>query len=152
MIQSLLHRPGRDLVELDAPDVGVLVLEQRGHMPGDGLAFAVGVRGQVHGVGLPRLGAQLLDHLLLALDDLVVGLEAMFLIHPKAGLGQVPDVAHGGGHVEILAKYPANGFHFRRRLDDDQFFSHNAILVNHPFLCWQVCKRCHFIQRTQEYL
>jgi hypothetical protein len=98
VLQGLAHGPRGDLVELDAAYGLALVLDELGHVPGDGLALAVGVRREVDVVGLGRGAGQPLHDLFLAADDAVFGLEGV-LVHAK-GLGrQVAHVAHGGLHA-----------------------------------------------------
>ena len=52
-----------------------VALDLLGDVPGDRLAFAIGVGREVDGLDLARGLADLAEDLLLALDDLVLGLE-----------------------------------------------------------------------------
>ncbi len=63
-------------------------------MPGDGLALAVGVGGQVDGLGALGCPLDLLDHLRLALGNLVGGGEIALDINSQLVRGQVAHVAH----------------------------------------------------------
>ena len=65
----------RDLVDQDALDVRVDVLDLLGDVPRDRLTFAIGIGREVDGLVLARRLADLRDDLLLALDDLVDRLE-----------------------------------------------------------------------------
>ena len=51
--------------------------ELLGDVPGDGLAFAIGVGRQQHALGPLGRALDLGEHLLLAVDDLVLGLEVV---------------------------------------------------------------------------
>src|SRR5207245_6075134 len=100
-----LHAAARDLV-LD--------------VPGDGLAFAIGVGGEQHAIGVLRRRLQLGDHLLLALDDLVDRLEAVLDVHAHLGLRQVHDVAHRGLHRVAGPQVFLDRLRLRGGLDHDQ--------------------------------
>jgi hypothetical protein len=74
---------GRDLVELDAV-VGLAVERHRlEQVPGDGLALAVGVSGEVDGAGLPGGLLQPLDDVLLVLGDDVFRREVVLDVDPE---------------------------------------------------------------------
>ena len=120
VLERLLHRPLRDLVEQDAVDLGALDPELLGKVPADGLALAVGVGGDVEGLGLLGRPLQLVQHLLLGGQHAVVGLEPALLIHAQLRLGQVPHVAHGGLHDEPRIQIFLDGLHLRRGFDHHQ--------------------------------
>ena len=131
--QGLLHGVGRDFVELNAFDRLGLALQKLGHVPGYGLPFAVGVWRKVGDVGLGGLVLQGADNLLLAGDDVVLRLEAVGLVHAKGAGRQVAHVADAGLHGVGRAKDLAYGLHLGRRLDDDQFFSHELLHWGVPY-------------------
>ena len=110
-----------DLVKGDP--VGLLGVDAQevGQVPADGLALPVRVGGQEDAVGLFGLGFELLDEFLLALDVDVLGRIAVLHINAELGGGQVPDVAHAGRHLVILAQIFADGFRLGRRFHNNQF-------------------------------
>ncbi len=112
-----------DLVELDAVhgDALHLALQRRLQVPGDGLALAVGVGGQVHLRRAFGLGLQLFDHILLFGGDHVARLKIMFDVHAHAVGRQVADVAHRSLHGVAPAQETAHRARLGRRLDDDHF-------------------------------
>ena len=63
---------------------------------------------------------ELVEHLLLALDDLVLGLEAVLHVHAHLALGQVLDVAHGGLHRVAGAQVLLDGLRLGGRLHHHQ--------------------------------
>src|SRR5439155_15976813 len=58
VLEGLLDRGRSDLVEGDAPKLGLRDLDEVGEVPGDGLAFAVEVGGEPDMVGGLRLAAE----------------------------------------------------------------------------------------------
>jgi hypothetical protein len=110
--QGLFDRLGRDLVELDALEVGVGPFDDFGHVPGDGLALAVGVRGQVYGIGRLGCGFEFADDLGLAGDDLILRREVVLLVHAEGLGGQIPHVPHGRFHFVTAAQKLLDGFYF----------------------------------------
>src|SRR5207245_2701640 len=86
--------------------------------------FAVGVGGQVDGGRVPRRRLQLLDHLLARGQDFVLGLEALLDVDAERLLGQVPDMAHGGLHLEVPPEILVDRLGLRRRLDDHEVLGH----------------------------
>src|SRR5699024_5215370 len=109
MGHALLDPLFGDLVERDPVGLGGVDAQKVGQVPADGLAFPVGVGGQQDAVGLFGLGLELLDEFFLPLDIDVLGRIAVLDINAKLGSGQVPDVAHAGRHLVILAQVFANG-------------------------------------------
>ena len=91
-----------------------------GHVPGDGLALAVRVGGEVDGGG--RLGGLLEvgQGLGLALDGDVLGLEITLDVDAELAGRQIPEMADGGPHVVAGAEVLADGLGLGGRLDDDQ--------------------------------
>ena len=73
-----------DFVEHYALVTTVITTNGLTQVPGDGFPFAVQVGCEVDGVGILGQTAQLLDHLLLAGKDFVLGLPAMLWIHAHA--------------------------------------------------------------------
>ncbi len=99
-----------EVVEEDAPDHFFLA-DLLGDVPGDGLAFAVRVRGEED---LLRSGRRLLefgDHLLLAVHDQIGGFESLFGIDPEVVFREVLDVTDGGPDIILRAEVFADGFH-----------------------------------------
>jgi hypothetical protein len=70
---------------------------------------------------------QLLEHLLLAGDDLVRLLKAVLDVDPEL-LGQVFDVPLRGDHLEPRAQVFLDRLGLRGRLDDDERLSHQVLL------------------------
>ena len=100
--------------------VGLVVrnAQQFFQMPGNGLSFPVRVGGQIDPLALSRRLLEVLDDLLLALDGLIVRLEAVLHIHAQLALGQIADVAHG--RLDFIARTQifADGLGLGRRLHD----------------------------------
>ena len=89
-------------------------------VPGDRLAFAIGVGRQVDDVdGLRRL-LDLGDDLALAADDHVLGREVVLDVDAHLRLRQIHDVADRRLHGEAGAEVLLDGLGLGRRLDDDQ--------------------------------
>ena len=89
-------------------------------MPGDGLALAIRVGGQVDGRrALGRL-FELGQGLGLALDGYVLRLESILHVHAQLAGGQIAHVADGGLHVIARAEVLPDGLGFGGRLHDDQ--------------------------------
>ena len=131
MGQGLLDGAGGDLVELDAFDVLGLVADQLRHMPGDGLPFAVWVGGQIDGVGLGCGAAQLADHVLLIVDDLVLGGKIVGFVHAQTAGRQVAHMAHAGLHHVLRSQKFLDGLHLGRRFHDDQLLAHDVPCPSH---------------------
>ncbi len=107
-----------DLVEDDP--VGVVQAERFGQVPGDRLTFAIGVGREQRGGRLLHRGAEIADLLLLALDQLVLGREAVFDVDADLRLGQIADVAHRGEDDVLGPEKTGERSRLARRLDDDQ--------------------------------
>ena len=109
-------------------------------MPGDGLALAVFVSGQVDLVHRLEQSLQVGHDGLLGGGDDVERFETVVDIDPETGPrftlvgrryfvrppGQVPDVADGGLHDEVRAQHAADGAGLGRRLDDHQGLTHGV--------------------------
>ena len=123
--QGRQHRPLGDLVEGDPPHRLGVASEQLGDVPGDGLALAIRVGGEVDEGGALGRFLQLGDDLALLLEHLVAGLEAR--ADAQVFLHQVADVAHrrldGIAAAEELLERPGLG----GTLDDDQVFAHGGL-------------------------
>ena len=131
-----------DLVEGNPLGLLIVQLQQLLQMPGDGLALPVRVRGQIDGLGGLGFFFQFADQFLFIPDGDIPGLKAVLNIHAHLALGQIPQVAHGGGHLIVAAQIFFNGFGFRRRLDDHQVlrFCH-GVLLNALYSDLSVCRR-----------
>ncbi len=134
-----------DLVE-DHPAHGdVLRLQLVEEVPGDGLALAVLIGGEVELVGVLEQVLQLADLRLLPLRDDVVGLEAVLdvdrepapglVLDLRRGVGsalrEVTDVADRGLDDVVPTEEAPDLLGLRRRLDD------------HQLVCHWACFSCH---------
>ena len=123
-----LHLARRDLVEHDALDR--LVLEQTLffqhflQVPGDSLAFAIGVGCEEQGVGAFQLGDDRVDMLRVLFDDLIFHLEAARHIDCAVLRHEVTHVSVRGQNLVVLAQVFLDRLRLRRRLDDDQILAH----------------------------
>ena len=160
VLEGFGHGALGDLVEDDALHLlAGLGRKFLGDVPADGLAFAVGVGGEVDGrrVGGRRL--DLLENLFPGREDLVLGGEPpgdvdtgdlepgsgfpfLGLFRPcgraflGAGnadgdplLGKVPDMAHGGLDLVVLPQVLVDGLGFSRRFDDDEILGQLLFLT-----------------------
>ena len=132
-----------DLIEGDPLGLLIIQLQQLLQMPGDGFALPVRVRCQVDGLGGLGFLLQFADQFLFITDGDILGLKAMLNIHAHFALGQVPQVAHGGGHLIVAAQVFLDGFGFRRGFDDHQVlrFCH-CVLLNALYSDLSFCRRC----------
>src|SRR5262249_9568113 len=132
-LQGVLDGGAGDLVEGNTEGARLVEVEHLGYVPGDGLALAVGVGRQVHGIDAVGLALQLGDDLLgplaasaLAFDEDVGGLPAALDVNAGQLLallafdGQVADVAVAGPHLEVAAQVLLDGLGLGGGLDDDQ--------------------------------
>ena len=103
---------------------GLEVLEE---VPGDGLALAILVGGEVQLAGVLEGGPEVLDDVPAAGGELVGGLEAVVDVDGQTLRGQVGDVAHRGAHVEVVAQETGDGLRLGRRFDDDERSGHRAL-------------------------
>ena len=105
VLEGLLDRRGRDLVEGHALQLRLRDVDDVRQVPGDRLALAVEVRREPHvrrRLGLPAEEAGLL---LGVLGDDVLRLEGLE-VDAELGLGQIPDVAERGLHFVPGTEHP----------------------------------------------
>ena len=108
-----------DLVKQD-PVGGDAGVELVGDVPGDRLALAVRVGGQVDGRCALGRFLELGQRLGLALDGDVLRFEPALHVHAQLAGGQVPHVADGGLHVIAGTQVLPDGLGLGGRLDDDE--------------------------------
>ena len=115
-------------------------------VPGDGLALAVLVRGEVELVGLLQELLQALDLVLLVGGDDVERLEVVLGVDAQAGpllllvglghvggvAGQVADVTDGRLDGEVVAEEARDGAGLGGGLDDDEGIGHGGKLKRRP--------------------
>ena len=105
LLEGFLNGVLGDLVEHHPLVTFVIATDGLAQVPGDRLPLAVQVGGEIDGVGLAGQLGQLLDDLLLARQDLVVGLPAMLRVDAHAphqlmpGLLLLVDSFLLGGHL-----------------------------------------------------
>ena len=107
-----------DLVKFDA--LGIFELQQFRQMPGDRLAFAIGVGREEHFGGRLRGSAQVLDHVALTFNREVTRGETVLDIHAERAFGEVPDVPDRCLYHVARGQKLLDRTRFCRRLDDDQ--------------------------------
>ncbi len=112
------------LIEGDASRLILRQARDLAHVPGDRLAFPVGIHGQIDEIAFPGRLPQLADHVLLFLVYLVGGAESVLDIHAQFFGGQVADVPHGGQDPICPAQVLGDGLGFGRRLYDDEMWGH----------------------------
>ena len=83
-------------------------------MPGNGLAFAVGIGSEDQLLGALGGGGDLLQLLGAAAFDLPAHLEALVGAHRAVLRGQVPDMAEAGQDVIVAAQILVDGLGFGR--------------------------------------
>ena len=116
------------LVEHDALDVDVLersaILQHLADMPGDRLAFTVGVGGEEQPVGaVHRLGDR--SHMLLGLAVDLPRHREIGVGQDRAVLGrQVADMAIAGDDLVVGAEVFVDSLRLGRRFDDDDVHAH----------------------------
>ena len=122
----LLDGGAGDLVEDHPLDrhPGLQLLEQ---VPGDGLAFAILVGGEVQLAGVLEGRSEVLHHVPAAGGQLVGRFEAVVDVDGQALRGQVGNVAHRGAHVEVVAQETGDGLRLGRRFDDHERSGHRAL-------------------------
>ena len=117
-----------DLAEGHSPGLVVGDVYGLDDVPGDGLALAVEVGGQVHDVGRRGRLADGVELLATVLVDDVLGREVVLDVHAELALarvlGQVTDVAVRGQHLVAVAKIPFDRPRLGRRLDDHEVLRH----------------------------
>ncbi len=123
VLEGLADRIRGDLVEYDALQsrrAEVCRLEQ---VPGDRLALAVGVGGEIDSSSLAGGVADLLDGLRLLFRHDVSRQEAVIDFDAHVVLRQVPHVAYGGLYVIVCAQNARNRPRLGGRFDYDQALS-----------------------------
>ncbi len=85
-----------------------------GDVPSDRFALAVGVGRQVDVVGLLGLRLDFLEHLRLAGDDVVLGLEVVVDGNPERALGQIHHMADRGDDLEVGTQITLDRFRLGR--------------------------------------
>ena len=102
--------------------------DRLGDMPGDGLALAIEVGGEVDHVRLPGGLLDRADLLLAVGDDLVDGREVVVHVHAELVLaelfGQVPDVTIRGEDRVVRAQIAFDRLRLGRRFDDHEVVRH----------------------------
>ena len=94
-------------------------------MPGDRFSLAVRVGRQIEFGNELRGFLELLDHLGLRGDHLVVRFESLLRVHAQLALGQVLDVSDARFDDVLATQVLLDRFGFGGRLDDDErFFCH----------------------------
>ncbi len=105
VLEGLLDGALGDLVEDHAPIAPLVAADGLAQVPGDRLPLAVKVGGEIDGVGLGGQLLELGDHLLLAGQDLVVGLPAVLGVD-----------AHAADQLIVGLALPVLGLLLRRHL------------------------------------
>ena len=99
-----------------------------GDVPGDRLAFAVEVGGEVDGLGLLRLAGDAVDVLAAVLGDHVLGREVVVDVHAELALAgvlrQVADVSVGGEDLVVRPEIAFDRPRLGRRLHDHEVLGH----------------------------
>ena len=128
MLDGLLDSALGDLVEDDPVDglvaEAVALAQQFGQMPGNGLAFAVRVSGQHQAIRLFQRPLDRLHVAFVALDDLIVHLEAVLGIDRPLFRHEVAHMPIGRHDLEILTEVLLDGLALGGRFDDDEIAGH----------------------------
>jgi hypothetical protein len=128
MIHSILHGLLGYFMENDAMHVLAVqraaFLEKLNQMPGNGLAFTIGVSREVQCIGFLECTNNGFDVFFIAFDHLVLHLEVVVRVN-GAFLGhEVPDMAIRGHDIEVLAKVLADRLRLCGRLDNYEILRH----------------------------
>ena len=133
--------------------VHVLAVEQAvgaqdlADVPGNGLALAIQIGGEIDGVGHPGRFLDGVDVFLVALDHVVLHGEAVLGID-RALLGhQVTDMTVGGQDREVLAEVLVDRLGLGGRLDDEQVLGHSGTPL---VFCW--VRETRELPRTHTYI
>ena len=122
-----------DFVEGNAVDVFVIeraaFAQDFAQVPGDGFAFAIGVRCEVDVFGGFRRFGDFVDVAGVALDDFVVHGEVVGGIDRAVFRDEVTHVAVGGHDFVVFAEVFVQGFGFCRGFDDEEVFAHGWLFV-----------------------
>ncbi len=117
-----------DLAERDPARLGIRDVHGLHDVPGDGLTFAVEVRGEVDEVRRGRRTADVPKLLAAVLADDVLGREVMLHVHAQLALaGVLRQVAHmpvRGQHLVAVAQVSLDRPRLGGRLDDHQVLGH----------------------------
>ena len=117
------HGAAGDLVEGDAADRDalqrLLLGQHRLHVPGDRLALAVGVGGEIQRAAAPQRLGDRADMLVAARVGLPVHGEVLLGAHRTVLRRQVAHVAHAGQHGVSAAQIAVDGLGLGGGLDDD---------------------------------
>ena len=102
--------------------IGLVVrdAQQLLQVPGDGLPLPVRVGGQIDAAALFGRLLQVADHVLFALDGLIVGGKAALDVHAQLAFWQVPHMAHGCLYFIARSQVFSNGLGLGRGLYDHQ--------------------------------
>ena len=130
LAQRPRHRLAGDLVEDDAPHRAVAELpalaQQVAQQPGDRLALAVRVGGEVQGVAALERRRDRAQLLLAARDHPVLERVAGLGVDRAVLRHQLLHVAVGGQHPEVRAEVFLDGLGLGRRFDDHQVARHGG--------------------------
>ena len=119
ILDGVLDRPARDFIE-GRPAALLPRSNQLGDVPGNGLAFAVGVGRQEYPLGLFGGLAELLDNFLAPGENLVFGQKSTFDFDAQALFREVANMAFARFDLKIFPEILLNGFGFGRRFNDDE--------------------------------
>ena len=123
-------------MEQHSTDAALDLPELLGDVPCDSLALAVGVGRKIDVVGLLGLRLDFLEHLRLAGDDVVLGLEIVIDGHSERALGQIDHVADRRDHLEVGAQIALDGFRLGWRFNYYEVFCHpSSSLRKSPLSC-----------------
>ena len=95
----------------------------------------ISIRGKYYyrtGSTLQELRGTALDQFLLSLDGDILRRKAVVHINAQLAGGQVPDMAHAGRYLIVLAQIFADGLRLGRRLHDDEFCHYVLLLYINP--------------------
>ncbi len=98
---------------------GHLVFQRLAQMPGNRLAFAVGVGREIHGIHTSRRRLQLTQHFRAALNRDILRRKSLINVHTQRPLGQIAHVAQRSLDHILRSQQPLNGFGFGGR-----FYNH----------------------------
>src|ERR1700693_5034973 len=121
------HRALSYLMEQDPADAAFNLSELVGDVPRDRFALAVGVGREVNMVGFFRLGLDFLEHLRLAGDDVILGLEVVVHSDSERAFGQIHHMADRRDHLEISAQITLNRFRLGRRFNYYEILCHPCL-------------------------
>jgi hypothetical protein len=106
------------------PPGGDAGLEHLGQVPGDGLALAILIGGEIDLVRFAEGGLEPLDHVPFGRGHDVRRLEVLLDVYREALGVQVSDRADGRLDDEVVAQEPGDGASLGRRLDDHERRGH----------------------------